>query len=205
MGPRYACLTALSARTSPLPECIATERTEKVPRNCFRAGRQHHPGCRRARTVGQPYWPVAAPALQGCVHHPLVHESADLALPCVRAEGVGGESVADLLRFSGYDLPGLALPAGRDDRLHGRDGSGPERLEYIGVPLKPRLEQKRVLTERPRGAKASLSGTGLPTGRARALRVAKSCGLHDHLLFLAIDPVLESPAADFEQHPTLVQ
>src|SRR6266446_6644859 len=104
------------------------------------------------------YWvgPTPARPLQGCVHHPLVHESADLALPCVRAEGVGGESIADLLRFSGYDLPGLALPAGRDDRLHGRDGSGPERLEYIGVPLKPRLEQKRVLTERPRGAKASL-------------------------------------------------
>jgi len=48
----------------------------------------------------------------------LVHESADLALPAVGAEGVRGES-ADLLHLVGYILSGLALAAGGDNRLHG--------------------------------------------------------------------------------------
>ena len=48
-------------------------------------------------------------ALPRGVHHPLVHESADLTLPSIRAGGVRGEIVADLLDLAGYDLPGLAL------------------------------------------------------------------------------------------------
>ena len=58
--------------------------------------------------------------LRACVHHPLVYESTDPALPRVRTRCVRGQGLADLPHLTGHNLPGLALTAGGDDWLHGR-------------------------------------------------------------------------------------
>ncbi len=144
---------------------------------------QLSPGCgscssRTTGTGSMPtiYWvgPTPARPLQGCVHHPLVHESADLALPCVRAEGVRGESIANLLRFGGYHLPGLALPAGRDDRLHGR-------FALRGNPKhSPSLRRKRAVcltaSDRAPRAKSSARQGCVDEGRPSVFERVKDVG-----------------------------